>query len=172
MNRIISRISNEINCGNNVVICGPRQSGKTHIISTLLDGILSDRNGIILAPQKAIADEVCRRVTSPRRKKFLSAKNLLSIRGLSDIDYVIIEEFSYIKNPEILYRTLEAFNCGIMLTMTPVVYDSHDPPLCRLLIEDPSVSVFNLPPPKRILNREDWPDDVWQTEVCGNWVAR
>lgn len=165
-----------VRIGNDIMISGARRSGKTHTIGLMLDGPLADKNVLVMSFRKVMAEEIKRRVIPNKRHRYESYQSFDRLRGIN-FDVVILDECSFYQEDTFreLLNDLVCRDAQIIFVFSPIKYDISDPPILKTLWDQSAANKFQLGLPynydKLLKDKQYFPIDMWQTEICGNWVG-
>jgi len=176
-NQLFDNISSMVYCQENIMCCFPRRSGKTFLIERLLKEVLYDKEVLLIEPVLSMAD--CYRGSFKNLDIYSPHMSLDRLRG-KQYDYVVLEEPTFIKPQrfiELLPVVSEIADKKIFM-FTPCVYEGKNPHPVKVIWDSVPYYKFqltgsDLPHYEEIVaTKHTYSDEVWQTEVEGNWVAK
>jgi len=176
-NSLFDQIIMQVANGHNIMCCFPRRSGKTHLASMLIKESLVGKNIVHLTVQKALSEELIRRVG--HKIENMTFRSLNRLRGRNNIDCIIVEEPYKVKVEQFneAMMMVKELGCQVVFLFSPFEYDSRQPhplkvlwdtaPWFKYQISAGLLDHYNNPN----LRKSDYRPQDWHSEIEGNWVA-
>lgn len=173
--QLFKQIIGQVAEGHNIMLCAPRRAGKTELAKILCETALKDKNIVHLSLNKALTENLSSRLG--RKLKGYTFRTYNNLRGMTDVDCVIIEEPNHQDFAEAM-DVVKALNCQMIFLFSPFSYSGKNPHPLKLLWDTAPWFKYQLSGVNvdeyygyRRKDRYSWHNALFQTECEGNWVA-